>query len=333
MSTHTPVQDTDLSPATCVLHRTSVPAEVGLVCDSHYQALSSLLRDIEDQVATLSPVPSLQQSSGTRGATLCSQRAPALLDALVHTDPRVGTGWAEDADDALVAGRTLSVFTVLHKYASRVRTYRGLVGRTRTISWREWPYPGPVCTEQCGHESCHSLAPWHHLSVPDTDTISSERDLLTRHLTWVAAQHWVSDLHRDLSRLMRQLENVNRTEEPKASPVGLCPTLLDTGECGGKLWPDPEHGSVYCGRCDRTFDYQELRHLGDMLVRQGYVEVYRAEWFTGVPASTIRRWVAEKRITSEKAGRKLTVQIGEVEQIRDRKRRRNGLSKRLSNAS
>lgn len=273
------------TPDTCLLDRAPTPAAVGRLCEGHLQAVASLLFDIEDQAAELDPVPSCQQTDGSRGATLASHRAPARLNVLVHRDPRIGTGWAEDDDTAHAAGRTLSVLGTLTRYADRARTEQ------RITPDPEW-------------------------------TITTERRLLTAQLPHIAGQPWVRQLHRDLVRLHAQLLHINHLAEPKAKHVGICPTLIGATECGGRLWLDEAEGGVYCDRCPRLFGDRELRHLGTMLLAQGYVQADRAAWYTGVPVGTIRRWVAEGRITSAKAGRKLTVQVTEVEQLRDRRRRR-----------
>jgi hypothetical protein len=164
------------------------------------------------------------------------------------------------------------------------------------------------------------------LAWPQRVTVASERRLLSDHLDWVAAQPWVDELAAEINALLRQLQRANGTAERRAKPVGVCPTLYADGECGGRLWLNDDRGTVHCGDCDRVFQPDELRHLGDMLIGQGYVEIFRAEWFTGVPASTIRRWVAEGRCTSEKDGRRLMVQVTEIQQLRDRNRRPAGVA-------
>jgi hypothetical protein len=294
--------------ATCVI--CAREAEHGYLCVGCFERVAEWLHDVENEAAILSAVKSMAIATGNRGAGLASQRSPARLDVVVLTDPRSypyaprtngpacrdcwhGTCMAMRAWEnarAAQADGLLSIFGVLGSWARLVREERNL----------EWPAEV---------------------------TVTSERRTLSSHLDWVSDQPWVDEFVGDLRTLRTQLKAANGTNEPRKKPVGICPTLLASGECGGRLWPNERLGEVVCESCERNFGPDELRHLGDMLIRQGYVEVFRAEWFTGVPAGTIRRWVAERRCTSEKDGRKLMVQIGEIEELRDRgKRRVNGVA-------
>lgn len=290
----------------CVIGQREHAAHVGYLCRGHLEKLGGILRDIEDEALHLDARPSMAIRTGSGGGSLASERSPARLDVLVHNDPR-----------SRLAGTRL---------------------------------PGPACP-QCWHDSCTDIRAWldaydagagelrsildvlgswaalvreeRDFVPPDTVTLTGERDLLSRQLEWVAEQPWVDEAYDDLRKLLVQLKGSNGTNPVRKKAVGICPTLLDEGECGGRLWPNEERGDVICDHCSRLFAPEELRHLGQMLIRQGYVEVFRAEWFTGVPAGTIRRWVAEGRCTSEKDGAKLMVQITEVEQLRDRGKRRS----------
>jgi hypothetical protein len=270
----------------CVIPgRAEHPADEGLmVCWKHLERLAVMLREVEDQAVMLDARPSMMVRTDSGKGSLASERAPARLDVLVHRDHRRGTGKSETDDDAHAAGDTLPILDVLHSWARVVREERDLAS-------------------------------------PERVTVSGERDLLTRHLEWVCAQPWVDEAYSDIRTLAGQLKSSNGTNAIRPKAVGVCPTLLEDGECGGRLWPNDERGEVTCDNCGRIFGSDELRHLGEMLIRQGYVELFRAVWFTGVPAGTIRRWVSEGRCTSEKDGRRLLVQIAEVEQLRDRRKR------------
>lgn len=278
--------DVDTNIQACVICSTSREAICGLVCTQHYERVAQWLHEIEVEAAILSPVKSMQVASGNRGAGLASERSPARLDAIVMRDSRRGTGTpVQGEQDPWGFDSTPSILDVLGSWARVTREDR-------------------------------------ELQPPDHVTVASERRTLTAHWGWICEQPWVDEFVADLRVLRSALKATNGTSEPRRKAVGLCPTLLEEGECGGKLWPDEKHGDVVCEMCDRVFVPEELRHLGEMLIRQGYVEVFRAEWFTGVPAGTIRRWVAEGKCTSEKDGKKLMVQVGEIQELHDRGKRR-----------
>jgi hypothetical protein len=272
--------------ARCVICTEERQAIHGLLCTPHFERVASWLHEIEVEAAYLSPMKSMQIASGNRGAGLASHRSPARLDVIVARDRRRGTGIPLVGEpDPWGFDDTASILDTLHSWARVVREERDLAS-------------------------------------PDHVTILSERRTLSAQLDWICEQPWVDEMVDELRALRRQLKASNGTNEIRKKAVGICPTLLEEGECGGRLWPDDARGHVTCDTCDRVFVPEELRHLGEMLIRQGYVEVFRAEWFTGVPAGTIRRWVAENRCTSEKDGRKLMVQVSEIAELNARRKKR-----------
>jgi hypothetical protein len=102
-------------------------AVVGLLCDNHFTKLGAILRDVEDQAAMLSAVPSMQIATGTRGGSLASHRAPARLDVIVANDRRRGTGIPVSGEpDPWGFDDTASILDVLHSWARVVREERGL---------------------------------------------------------------------------------------------------------------------------------------------------------------------------------------------------------------
>lgn len=269
----------------CVICTTERPATHGYVCLNHFERVASWLHEIEVEAAYLNPVKSMQIATGNRGAGLASQRSPARIDVIVARDRRRGTGIPVVGEpDPWGLDDTASILDTLHSWARLVREER-------------------------------------ELATPDRVTVLSERRTLTAQLEWICEQPWVDELVTELRQLRSQLKASNGTNEIRKKPVGICPTLLEEGECGGRLWPEDIKGHVVCDTCDRVFVPEELRHLGEMLIRQGYVEVFRAEWFTGVPAGTIRRWVAEGKCTSEKDGRKLMVQVTEIQELHERRKK------------
>jgi hypothetical protein len=221
-----------------------------MICRGHLERLGSILRDIEDQAALLNTVPSMAVRSG-RSGSLASHRSPAVLDAIVATDPRRGQlHWGSDDFDSTGLDDTASVQETLHSWARMVREERAL-------------------------------------AQPETVTISGERDLLTRHLDWISAQPWVDELYQAMTSLLAQLKATNNTKD--APPAGRCYLPDEDGkECGGSIWrrtqehlawrPLPDRcervsvkvddGPAYCDRCGNTWDGAALHRLNVILEQQ-----------------------------------------------------------------
>ena len=206
----------------CVIGEKVHSASHGHLCQRHLEQAGTMLREIEDQAAMLTAVPSMAIRNGSRGGSPAFERAPARLDVLVHTDPRHGTGRSEEEDDELAAGETLSILNTLYSWARVVREERDL---------------SPV------------------LPI----TITGERDTLTRNLEWVAEQDWVDEFHADIRKLAGQLKAQNGTAPEK--PVGRCYVLTDGVECSGPIWIDSAMGHAHCGRCRATWDGHEIARL------------------------------------------------------------------------
>lgn len=208
-----------MTAAVCIATEScqSRPA-VGHLCAGHLDRLASMLREVEDEAALLSPLPSMQQRMDGGHGGLPSERAPARLEVLVHQDHRRGTGKSETDDDALAAGDTLPVLDVLHSWARLVREERDLTA------------DGPA-------------------------TVMGERGLLTRHLEWIAEQDWVDEAYRDIRTLIGQLRAANghRAERPHSA----CPVVLDSQSCTGSVWIRDELQPVwrrYTDRCAQTWE-------------------------------------------------------------------------------
>jgi len=202
----------------CVVGSKAHSADVGYLCTHHLDRLAANLRTVEEQAALLTAVPSFQQRTGNRGGSLASHRAPARLEVLVHNDPRHGTGRSEDDDDALAAGETLSILGTLGSWARLVREER-------------------------------------QLSAPATVTISGERDLLSRNLSWIVAQDWIDEFEHDIRSLAGQLRAQNGTTADR--PFSTCPRTIDDYPCGGNVWTRDEMQPVwrrYPDRCSRTWE-------------------------------------------------------------------------------
>jgi hypothetical protein len=203
----------------CVVHSKPAEARHGLLCTVHFDRLADMLREVEEESALLSAIPSMAIRTGSGGGSLASTRSPARLDVLVHTDHRRGTGKSETDDDALAAGQTLPILDVLHSWARVVREER-------------------------------------NLSDAGSVTISGERDVLTRALDWIAEQPWVDECFHDVRQLVGQLKAANGTRPEK--PVGKCYLITATGICDGPIWVDDAAGHAYCGRCRETWTGAQL---------------------------------------------------------------------------
>ena len=213
----------------CVVHSKPTEARHGLLCTVHFDRLADMLREVEEQAAILSAVPSMAIRTGSGGGSLASERAPARLDVLVHLDSRRGTGKSETEDDELAAGKTLPVLDVLHSWARVVREERGFASRSAV-------------------------------------TVSGERDILTRALDWIAEQSWCDEMYAEVRQLVGQLKAANGTQPEK--PVGRCYLPNETGVCDGPIWVDDAAGHAHCGRCKATWDGPQLAMLSFELEQQ-----------------------------------------------------------------
>lgn len=252
-------------------------AEVGLLCRHHLQRLASLLWDVEDQAALLDTRLSMQVRSG-RGSRLASHRAPLNLDALVALDPRRGTGriGADDADPWGLDD-TASILDTFQSWTRIVREERDL-----SPDW--------------------------------TVSISGEREVLSKHLDWCAAQPWIDDMYDDVRRLAAQLHRTNRTSPDE--PAGECYLITDAGTCGGKIWrTEQQHyawarlpdrcartpvtipdGAAYCDRCGQTWDGEAVARL-NLALEQQRREDARPRTEDGRPMKTAHEIAADLGVT------------------------------------
>jgi hypothetical protein len=187
-------------------------ADVGLLCRHHLERLAAMLWEVEEQAALLDTRPSMMIRSG-RGSSLASHRSPAVLDAIVATDPRRGTGRIMEHDaDPWGIDDTASVLDTLHSWARIVREERQLTD------------VGPV-------------------------TVVGERALLSKHLDWCAAQPWIDDCFHDLRKLVGQLHATNHTTAD--APAGRCYLPTDNGPCEGRILRREEQAQPWMPLADR----------------------------------------------------------------------------------
>lgn len=242
---------------------------VGHVCRGHFERLASILRDIEEQSRLLNAVPSMAVRNG-RSGSLASQRSPAVLDAIVLNDRR---SWAYEARTPGPA-----CYYCLHDTCTTIRNWQDArdSGSTEMSSvlalLHSW---GRVVRED------------RYLAAPEQVTVNGERDLLSRHLDWIAEQPWVDELYDAMSRLLAQLKATNNTQDDP--PAGTCYLPDENGrECGGNIWRrEQQHmawatlpdrcartavkvadGPAYCDRCGNTWDGAALKHLDLILEKQ-----------------------------------------------------------------
>lgn len=241
------------------------------------------------------------------GGTLASQQSPAVLDAVAFTDSRttiqghlhIGPVCARCANlvdrrctcpplnrrreihwtecpqrgthpsclhiladrDERGAERLVSILAVLHELAQRVRDGRMLGLLVRSIVVRVPPgYEGVYAVEPDGTVGATTL-------VPAAPTIEGEREVLTRHLDWIATQPWVLAMRDQVADLRAGLMRANRNEDDRPL-TGYCYRHIDDQgtECRGNLWPvytahtagpdaeDDDHGPLQPREvvCDRN---------------------------------------------------------------------------------
>lgn len=206
---------------TCVIGTREHPAADGsLLCLGHLQKLAGMLAEIEDETAILSAMPSMQQHEGTGGAAPAFTRSPAVLDAIVATDPRHGVPALSERswDDATAYDETASVLFVLNSWARIVREERELAAATAV-------------------------------------TVTGERALLLRHLPWIAAQPWCDECYDDLRKLLAQLRATNHTGPDR--PYCDCPAIVGGQSCTGQVWIRDELQPVWRrlpDRCSRSWE-------------------------------------------------------------------------------
>lgn len=202
----------------CVVHSKPAEARHGLLCIAHFDRLADMLREVEEEAAILSAVPSMAIRTGSGGGSLASTRAPARLDVLVHRDTRRGTGKSETDDDQLAAGQTLPILDVLHSWARVVREERALTS-------------------------------------PESVTVSGERDTLTRSLDWIAEQPWIDEMFTEVRQLVGQLKAANGHRADR--PYSHCPTVVNGHNCTGEVWLRDEVQAVwrvYTDRCAQNWE-------------------------------------------------------------------------------
>lgn len=264
---------------------------IGYVCAGHFARLGDTLAALSSEVTNLNAVPSMQAKTGRSGG-LASQRAPARLDVLVHTDPRRGVPGLSDKarDDPAAYDDTPSVLDVLHSWARLVREERNYASR------------GPV-------------------------TIATEREMLARHLEWMCQQAWIDEAYRDLTRLLATLQAANgqRTEKPMAR----CVRVVGDRLCGGDIWvqdvvqlatkadgtvmrvtvPD---GPAVCDSCGVRWETAADKARLNLMIQQAHDELTRPRTEDGRPMFTAVELVTQGKVSTVSNVRTMAHRAGKV---------------------
>jgi hypothetical protein len=167
----------------CVVHSKPTEARHGLLCIAHFDRLADMLRQVEEEAAILSAVPSMAIRTGSGGGSLASSGHP-------H-------------------GST----------SSCTSTTAAAPARARPTTTNSQPARRCPCSTCCtpGLEWC---ARKRGFTSQAAVTISGERDVLTRALDWIAEQPWVDEMFNEVRQLVGQLKAANGTQDEK--PVGRC---------------------------------------------------------------------------------------------------------------
>lgn len=290
----------------CVVHSKPVEARHGLLCAAHFDRLADMLRDIEEQAAILSAVPSMAIKTGSGRGGLTSERAPGRLDVLAFLDPQTRR-WTRDevAKHPLPAPKAFGPWCLFCTHETCI-DWRA--GRRRDLHDDE---------HDAGSERLMSilgvLNGWarivreeRNLTSPKRITITTERDTLTRHLAWIAAQPFIDEMHAEIRQLVASLKDLNGTQDER--PVGKCYLPSETGTCDGSIWVDVAMGHAHCGRCQQTWDGAQLAMLSFELER-AKIEAARPKNEDGKPMLTAQE-LARKWKTSVDNVRKMASRQG-----------------------
>lgn len=265
-------------PSSCIAgsRRRPHPATDGLLCRHHFEEVGKWLGEIVDEAARLSTAPRLETSYNSAGsASLTAHRSPAVLEAVVLRDDRSAVRypnfgpvcaycpaalthrctcppgpssrrvvhwegcprvWVHPSCGAILDDRDegtaalMPILATLHGWAQKVRDERRLEPPAGTVV-----VPLGVFGEWA---RTMTVAP----------TVMSEKRVLIRQLSWIAAQPWVVRFRAEVGDLRALLLRLNRNEDPDPLP-GYCYRLVDGEECRGDLWPaEPLHTTGYESR-------------------------------------------------------------------------------------
>lgn len=278
----------------CVICTKERAPEVGMLCLGHYTRLTAMLRDIEDEAAMLDPRPSFAQRTGSGGGTLPSERAPARLTVLAYLDPRTKR-WEPDEQPRYTPPAPKS-FGPWCLFCDHQTCTDWRAGRQRDLHDDEQDAGSAALASVLEelHNWARLVREERDLNPPSKVTITSERDLLTRHVDWIAAQPWVDECFRDVRTILGQLQAVNHTAPEK--PVGRCYLPTENGLCDGPVWVDDAAGHAHCGRCRATWDGPFLASL-KYEMDKAKTEAARPKTSDGRRMMTVKELAAQRNTT------------------------------------
>lgn len=241
----------------------------GYLCGGHFTGLGSTLRQIEEEACHLDARPSMAVPLDGGHHGLASEQSPVRLNILVFRDPRTKL-WVRDETPRpdLPSPKMIGPWCLFCDHDT-CTTWRA--GRQRDQHDDEYDAGSEGLVSILGILSgwAQIVREERALSTPDRVTISGERDVLTRHLDWIAGQPWVDEMFAEVKKLAAQIKRANGTAD---LPVGKCTTLYDGYECGGTIRNveiDHHDGAIEpgfkCNRCRRVWTGTEAVRLRNAL--------------------------------------------------------------------
>lgn len=234
-----------------------LPAPGWAVCSPHGRALGDHLAELATLWDRLDAAPSLAgREPGTgHGGTLPSQRAPGSLEVMAMRDRRSSPRDPADADDGEFGNGTPPVLATLVSWAATVRAEQKIPLHRVVFAPLLDGWPGPICDQTCGHESCGWRRPVVFRARP---TFASERRLLADQLPWILEQDWAGELADEVRAGWAACKTA--TGQPAPRRRSACRMLIDGERCGGTVtWAD---GKACCDRCMGVWSGLDAARLG-----------------------------------------------------------------------
>jgi len=271
------------------------PAPGLLVCRGHLERLAAMLREVEEESAILSAVPSMEIRSGSGKGSPAAERSPARLDVIAMRDRRTRR-WEPD-DQPRYSAPAPKSYGPWCLFCDHDTCVAWRAGRRRDLHDDEYDAGSANLASILDelHNWARLVREERDLTPAGDATIVGERMLLTRHLDWIAAQPWVDEVYADLSRLRGRLKSLNGTQDEK--PVGRCYLPDQDGPCNGPIWMDLINGHASCSRCRQTWDGPQLVML-TVEMEQQRREAARPRTTDGRPMLTAEELVAQGVVSS-----------------------------------